>query len=211
LYDLATWARTQSELAGYLTSTPSADIADAYQCSSTPIADKEGWCEFCRRFAAHLDRFGHGIYDLDFAKGLAADEPAPLFETLKYFLTGQARSPHERQAAAAAAREQAMQLLLSRLKGLRRRWFTRLVHWAQRYAPLRENALADVGLGWPLLRRMAREIGRRLARASVVADPDDIFWLKRNEVEAASRALDTNEALSDYRPAVAERRATWER
>jgi rifampicin phosphotransferase len=211
LYDLATWARTQPELAGYLTSTPSAHIADAYRPSSAPIADADSWREFCRRFLAHLERFGHAIYDLDFAKSLAVDEPAPLLEALKYFLTGEARSPHERQSAAAAARERAMQSLLSRLKGLRRRWFTRLVQWAQHYAPLRENALADVGLGWPLLRQMIREIGRRLVVAGAVADPDDVFWMKRDEVEAASRALDAIEAVSNYLPVVAERRATWER
>ena len=46
--------------------------------------------EFSRRFAEHLNRFGHAVYDLDFAKSVADDEPAPLLETLKYFLTGQA-------------------------------------------------------------------------------------------------------------------------
>jgi phosphohistidine swiveling domain-containing protein len=211
LYDLAIWARTRSDLADYLTSAPAADIAGAYQSSAAPIADAESWREFRRRFAEHLDRHGHGIYDLDFAKGLAADEPAPLLEALKFFLGGQARSPHERQAAAAAAREQAVQALLSRLKGLRRRGFTRLVKWAQRYAPLREDALADVGLGWPLLRRMVLEIGRRLVSAGAIAEPDDVFWLKKDEVEAAAQALDANRSVPGHRHTIAERRATWER
>jgi phosphohistidine swiveling domain-containing protein len=211
LYDLATWARTQSELAGYLAAAPSADIAGAYQSSSSPIAAADSWREFCRRFAEHLDRYGHGIYDLDFANGLAADEPAPLFEALKFFLSGQARSPHERQSAAAKSRQEAMQSLLSRLKGLRRRCFTWLLKWAQRYAPLREDALADVGLGWPLVRRMVREIGRRLVGAGAVAERDNVFWLKREEVEVAARALDANQGVSDYRVVVTERRATWER
>jgi pyruvate,water dikinase len=211
LYDLATWARTQPELAGYLTGTPGRAIAAAYQSSSPPIADADSWHEFGRRFADHLDRFGHAVYDLDFAKSLAADEPAPLLETLKYFLTSEARSPHQRQESAASAREQATQSILTRLKGLRRRWFTRLLRRAQRYAPLREDALADVGLGWPLLRRMLREVGRRLVGAEAIAQRDDVFWLKRDEVEAAARALDVNQPTSDFRPVVAERRATWER
>src|SRR5262249_47325455 len=154
--------RSRSELADYLTSTPSATVAAAYPSAPAPLAASDSWREFCRRFDEHLDRFGQAVYDLDFAKGLAADEPAPLFETLKFFLTGEARSPHERQSAAATAREQATQSLLARLKGLRLRWFTRLLRWAQRYAPLREDSLADVGLGWPLLRRILHELGRRL-------------------------------------------------
>ena len=102
LYDLATWARSQPELADYLSRAGSAEIVAAYQSPSAPVADAESWREFSRRFAEHLNRFGHAVYDLDFAKSVAADEPAPLLETLKYFLTGQARNPYERQAAAAS-------------------------------------------------------------------------------------------------------------
>src|SRR5262249_34183807 len=91
------------------------------------------------------------------------------------------------------------------------RWFTRLLQWAQRYAPLREDALADVGLGWPILRRMLHEIGRRLVAAGSLVDCDDIFWLKRDEVEAAARAFGANQPPSDHRQVVAERRARWER
>ena len=96
-------------------------IAGAFRQDASPISDAASWREFRDRLADHLDRFGHAIYDLDFAKSLAAEEPAPLLETLRFFLTGQARSPHERQATAAAAREQATEMILARLKGLRRR------------------------------------------------------------------------------------------
>jgi len=211
LYDLATWARTLPDLAGYLSRAPGAKIAAAYQSSSAPIADADGWREFRGRFAEHLDRFGHAIYDLDFAKAVATDEPAPLLETLKYFLTGQARNPYERQSKAAAEREQAARTLLARLKGLRLRWFTRLMRWAQRYAPLREDALADVGLAWPLLRRILHEVGRRLAAAGAISGREDVFWLKLDEAGAAAHALDANQSLPDYRHVVAERRAAWER
>ncbi len=211
LYDIAMWARAQPALADYLTRATSADIATAYQSKSAPIADADGWREFGRRLAEHLNRFGHAVYDLDFAKNVPADDPAPLLEALKYFLTGQARSPYERQAADVTAREQATQSLLARLKGLRLRWFRRLVQTAQRYAPLREDALADVGLGWPLLRRMVHEIGRRLVTAGAIAEREDAFWLKVDEVEAAARALDAGQSIQDYRRVVAERRAMWER
>jgi len=210
LYDLATWARTREEVAGYLTRAKSAHIVAATRSSTAPIADADGWSEFCRRFADHLDRFGHSIYDLDFAKGLAADEPAPLLEALKYFLTGQAQSPHERQSAAAATREQATQSVVARLKGLRLRWFTKLLRWAQRYAPLREDALADVGLGWPLLRRMLHEGGRRLVAAGSIAGREDVFWLTLAEAEEAARLLDANQSVPDHRLAVAQRRTTCE-
>jgi len=209
LYDIATWARAQTVLADYLSRTPSAAIAAAYHLQSVPITDAASWLEFSRRLAEHLNRFGHAVYDLDFAKGTAADEPAPLVETLKYFLAGQARSPYERQAAATAARELATQKMLVRLKAVRLRWFTRLLRWAQRYGPLREDALADVGLGWPLLRRMFREIGNRLVKAERIAQHDDVYYMKLDEVEAAACALDANQPAQDFRGVLNERHARW--
>ena len=119
LYDLASWARTQAELCAYLERTRSKDIAVACESRSAPIADAESWRGFTGRFGEHLKRFGHAIYDLDFAKGVPADDPAPLLETLKFFLHGPARSPHERQAAAALAREQSTQAVLADRKSTR--------------------------------------------------------------------------------------------
>jgi rifampicin phosphotransferase len=213
LFDLAQWAGAQSELAAYFTRTTAADMFAAYLSASesSPIADVDAWEEFCRRFAEHLNRFGHSVYDLDFAKSLAADDPTPLLDMLKYFLAGKARSPYERQMVSATARDQATQALLGRVSGLRRHLFKRLLPWAHRYAPLREEALADVGLGWPVVRRMVREVGRRVVAAGALREPDDVFWLKLDEVDAAARALDTKQSVPDYLRVVAERRVTWER
>jgi pyruvate,water dikinase len=211
LYDLVSWAGTQAELSAYLARTRSKDIVVACESQSAPIADAESWRGFAGRFAAHLNRFGHAIYDLDFAKSVPADDPAPLLETLKFFLHGPARSPHERQAGAVLAREQATQAVLARLKGVRLRLFRFVVQTAQRYAPLREDALADVGLGWPLLRRMLREVGRRMVAAGAIAERDDVFWVKWDEVDEAARALDAGQPAEHYGGVVAARRATWER
>jgi pyruvate,water dikinase len=211
LYDLAMWARLQGELAEYLARTSGKDIAAAYQSPSTPIAGRERWREFTSRLAEHLNRFGHAVYDLDFAKSVPAEDPASLLETLKYFIAGRGRNPHQRQMAAAAAREHAAASLLARLSGLRRRLFRRVLRWAQSWAPLREDALADVGLGWPVLRRMLCEVGRRMVAADAIAEPNEVFWLEWEEVKEAARALDAGQPAEDYRRAIAERRETWKR
>ncbi len=182
LYDLAMWARLKGELAGYLAGASGKDIAAAYQAQSAPIADRESWSEFTERLADHLNHFGHSVYDLDFAKSLPAEDPASLLETLKYFVAGQGRNPYERQEEAVATREKATAPLLARLGGLRLRLFKRVLGWAQGTAPLREDALADVGLGWPVLRRMLREVGRRMVVAGAIAERDEVFWLKWEEM-----------------------------
>jgi pyruvate,water dikinase len=211
LYDLAMWARQEGELAEYLARTGGNEIAAAYESQSAPIANTEYWREFTLRLGEHLDHFGHTVYDLDFAKSVPADAPASLLETLRHFVAGQGRNPYERQAAATAAREQAAESLFKRLGGLRLRLFKRVLGWAQRSAPLREDALADVGLGWPALRRMLHEVGSRMVAAGAIAECDEVFWLKSEELEEAARLLDAGQPLDDYRRPINERRETWQR
>ncbi|QBD78512.1 phosphoenolpyruvate synthase [Ktedonosporobacter rubrisoli] len=211
LYDLARWVRVQPQLAEALAGMSSAEFASAYQREQIEGVDKELWAEFRQRFEAHLAKFGAAIYDLDFAKPVPAEDPASLLEALKYFLDEEAPAPYIRQQKTASARVQAVQATLLRLRGLRLRLFRKLLGWAQHLAPLRENALADVGLGWPILRRMLREIGRRITEAGVANELDDVFWLTLDDLHVATKALDAQQQLVDYHTVVAERRALWER
>lgn len=211
LYDLARWARDQAGLAHLLESMSGKEFTAAYQSGQATGVDEQIWTEFCARLAAHLATFGHTIYDLDFAKAVPADNPATLLETLKFFLSGAAIDPYTRQQTTATAREQAVQTTLQQLHGVRRSVFKRLLGWAQRFAPLREDALADAGLGWPVLRQMLHEIGRRLVTADAIATPNDIFWLTIDDVQNAAFALDTGKAPADYHTIVTERHALWER
>jgi phosphohistidine swiveling domain-containing protein len=215
LYDLAQWVREQPELAAALANMSSEQFKEAYREQAARGAAEEGeergWSEFWRRLADHLTRFGHTIYDLDFAKAVLVDDPGQILETLKFFLSDQAPNPYERQAATEAARKQATRVMVARLHGFRLRTFQRLVEWAQRLAPLREDALADVGLGWPVVRHMLGEIGRRLVTRKVIDTPDDVFWLTIDQLQEAASALDAGQPLAGYQAVIAERRATWEK
>ena len=211
LYDLAQWVREQPELAPVLANMSSKQFKTAYRKQAARGAAEDGpWPEFWRRLADHLACFGHTIYDLDFAKAVLADDPVPVVETLKFFLSGQAPDPYARQATAQTARKQATRTMVTHLRGFRLRTFQRLVEWAQRFAPLREDALADVGLGWPVVRRMLHEIGERLFKSLAIDTANDVFWLRLDEVQAAVAALDAGQKPPDSHTAVAERRATWE-
>lgn len=210
LYALARWASTEASLSTALANMSSTDFTAAYQSEQIDGVDNETWRAFRTRFETHLAKFGHTIYDLDFAKAVPADNPSSLLETLKFFLSGEAPDPYKRQETTAAARDQAMRLVTTRLRGVRLSLFRKLVGWAQSFAPLREDALADIGLGWPILRHMLHEIGRRLSDAGAVTIPDDIFWLTLDDVQNATAALDSGQPPTDYHTIVAERRATWE-
>jgi pyruvate,water dikinase len=211
LYDLAGWARTCDELAAYLGNTPAAQLAAPFEedvlCPAPQGVDGDDWQEWQHRFRAHLQRYGHTIYNLDFGSPVPADDPAPLLETLKLFLSGQGTDPHARQQAAAERREQAMQTMLGRLKRLRLKLFRKVVAPAQRFAPLREDGLADVGLSYPLLRQMLRELGRRFVEGGLIERPDDVYWLNQAQVEQAAARLDRGQPLDNLSAVVLKHKA----
>jgi phosphohistidine swiveling domain-containing protein len=212
LYDLARWVRSRPELATCLEDVSASDLATQLEtiASQPPEpADTDDWWGWRRHFLAHLQCYGHTIYNLDFANSVPADDPAPLLETFKMFVRGQGTDPHERQRVAVERRELATQTTVSRLKGLRLKLFRRFLASAQRYAPLRENGLADIGLSYPVLRQMLRELGRRCVEGRMLATCDDIFWLTEEEVEQAASRLDLGQPLLNLSSVISQRRAAW--
>jgi pyruvate,water dikinase len=205
LHDVSTWTRSHAPLTAYLLATPSAAVAERFEDAEAAAPDGVPdalWTEWSNRLRDHLDRYGHSVYNLDFANPVPADHPAPLLDTLRFYLGGGGVDPYERQRASAGRRDEQAAMILTRLDPLRRMAFGRLLRWAQAAAPAREDALADIGLAWPQLRRMLRELGRRLTAAGVVEVADDVFWLRRDEI------------VGDRRPGgltgvVAERKALW--
>lgn len=214
LYDLGQWCRTQPGLANYLSDTPAAQLVRQLGADEVPVGvDGGAWHEWQRRSQEYLQQFGHAIYDLDFAEPLPADDPTPALEALKMYVAGQGSDPHARQQELAERREAAVQAMSRRLRWLKRKIFFKVLGWAQRLAPLREDGIAGIGLGYPLLRRMLRELGRRFAQAGAfevpgdAGAPDDIFWLTRAEVEQGIAALDRGQPLPSRAAAVQERKA----
>lgn len=186
LYELAGWVRERPALAAVL-GDPDAD----------PLTDEppegveaELWREWRERLGAHLGEHGHTLYNLDFVNPVPADDPAPILRALRFDLADGAPDPRARQARAAAARDNASAVLLGRLRGWRHRQVRWLLEWAQHTGPLREDALAAMGLYLPTARRLLRELGGRLVGAGALAAPMDVCWLTLEEARAAAAALD---------------------
>ncbi|BCW69045.1 PEP/pyruvate-binding domain-containing protein [Arthrobacter sp. NicSoilB8] len=185
LYDLAVWAREVPALAPAILKEPTAALVESQRTGAPPAGmDPALWQQWHPRFQEHLGRFGHAVYNLDFVSPVPADDPSPLLETVKFYLRGQGNDPYERQRLSAARREDETSRTAARLGPNRRAAFLRLLRWAQHAAPIREDALADVGLAWPLLRRMLFELGRRLVDSAVIAEPGDVFWLRHGELRS---------------------------
>lgn len=211
LYDIAVWAQKRLELAAYLLETPTSQLtAQLDGDQAPPSVDAADWRDWQLRFKDHLDDYGHTIYNLDFSNPVPADDPAPVIETLKMFLSGEGANPHERQRATVERRHAAIQAMVERLRGRWLKSFQRNLKRAQKYAPLREDGLADVGLGYPLLRQMFAELGRRFVQGGMIEDPADIYWLESGEVEDAVAKLDEGLALESLEDVIPVRKAAWQ-
>jgi pyruvate,water dikinase len=211
LYDLSNWCREHQSLADYLTTNQGETlVADLANSTPPPGLDQEIWKEWQELFRDHLDRFGYSIYDMDFAKPLPMDDPHPILEMLKLFITRQANNPYERQQGYAEKREAAEKLARSRIRGLRRWGFEKSLNWAQSQAPLREDGIAELGLGYPVLRKMLFELGERFKDSNGLSRAADIFWLEDEEVSSMVEALSSDISLKDMSEIVEARKDIWQ-
>jgi pyruvate,water dikinase len=205
LYDLAMWIREDEKLAGYILDTSSHSLVVNFENFDTVPVPL--FSEFTSRFKMHLEKFGHLVFQMDFAEPLPRDHPEMLLETIKMYLRGQGVNPHERQKASEAKRIQTAETMRNRLKGFKRWAFIKALNWGQSLAEVREDALAEIGLGYPILRAMLRELGSRFVKAGVIQRADDIYWLEKDEVDACVRSLEHGAELENLSARVEERKA----
>ena len=210
LYDLAQWCRERERLAFYLVSRPSRQIADRFRNGVCPLhVPADDWGAWRERLQGYLETYGHSIYDLDFGKLLPAEDTTPTMAALQLFIRGLGKNPHVRQQDLARQREVAVQGMLNRLKWLKLKIFRKSLSVAQRLAPVREDGIANIGLGYPVLRRMLRELGRRLVQRGMLEGSDDIFWMQAVEIERAADALEKKLPVDNLQQTIQQRRALW--
>ena len=157
-------------------------------------------------FARYLDRYGHQIYNLDFAVPTQADDPLPVLLSLKAMVQQPGHDSCARQRAIVAERDTITEETARSLDPLRRKAFRILLGWAQRFGPDREQALFYMGAGWPILRRMALELGNRLVEDGSLFAADDVFYLETFEIREGILARDSGYANPKLADLARERR-----
>jgi phosphohistidine swiveling domain-containing protein len=212
LFDLATWCRARLALVDYLRQAPTSQVAQALAQPQSPAGlSMEDWAAWQAQFQAYLTAHGQVTYDLDFANPVPAEQPTALLETIKMYLQGGGSDPYARHQATLERRAQATVDVLSRLRWPLKGWFQRLLRWAHETMPGREDSLADLGLGHPLIRRYLNELGRRLAAGGAIPDAGAIYWLEEAEVQDLIAALESGQPLPDLSGRIPPRRADHRR
>ena len=199
LEGLAEQARASDELRAIVAATPAAGLPEALE--GTPAG--RVWLD---AFARHLDLYGHQVYNLDFAAPTQADDPLPVLLSLKAMVQQPGHDSRARQRAIIAQRDMITEETARSLGPLRRRAFRILLGWAQRFGPEREQALFHMGAGWPTLRRLALEVGRRLVEDGSLLAAEDIFFLEAPEIREGISARDSGRADTKLATLARERR-----
>ncbi|MBK9945078.1 MAG: pyruvate, phosphate dikinase [Kouleothrix sp.] len=211
LFDIAGWLRGTPALAGYIAQMPAGQLEADYGRAAPPAAlPADAWAEWRAHIERHLYQFGRTAYEFDFAIPTPQEQPGPVFEAIKAFLSGAAGDPYQRQRDAITKREQATQAVLRRVGWPRRGWFQGLLSWAQRTSPMREDSIFDMGMAHPLIRRMLAELGRRFAAGGAIGQAGDIYWLEKAEVIGLAEALELGIALPDLSGRIPARKAQWQ-
>jgi len=210
LYDIATWVRESDALTKFILETPTAELAKEnmnLSVLSSLGGSKNQWDEFTSCLQTHLDAFGHVVFQLDFAEDLPRDHPEMMLETIKMYLRGEGTNPYERQQASEKKRNETTETMLNRLTGIKMWLFRMALKWAQSLSEVREDALAEMGLAYPKMRELLRELGQRFVVAGAIESAENIFWLEKDEIESCVEKLENDQALEKLSAQVQKRKA----
>ena len=141
-----------------------------------------------------------------------AEDPSALFGVSRGYRERPTAEPRRAQRRAASRRRRTVARCRARLDAEQRERFDALLARAQQYVPVRENRalwqLSTTGV----LRVPCLALGRALCAAGLLAAPDDVFFLRLDELRQLGREgrLGVTGGL-DHRALVTERRAERER
>ena len=124
-------------------------------------------------FDMPADQDGHAVTSLDWWHTPAPSAGVPAVADQH------ARVVEARKAAEAAA----IRVLAASPRRLRS--FRRLLAESQYLVPIREEQVRELTIAWPVMRRAVMRIGEALAARGVIAVPDDVFFLTRDEARTA--------------------------
>lgn len=210
LLDMAAWVGESAALREYFLKTPSTAIAKALRKEKPPAKIMDDiWDELRKCFDGHLHNFGSTSYEFDFINPSPAEMPELTIDTIKVFLEGKSTDPYERQREADALREKTISGIMGKFHLIPNRWFKKAFDWVIKCAPVRENALADMGMGHTMIRSYLNELGRRLVEHGSLEQAEDIYWLFEEEVDQCVDRLVDGEKLPDLSDKVPERKELW--
>jgi phosphoenolpyruvate synthase/pyruvate phosphate dikinase len=179
LWHLAAAARADRRLTEMIATAEPGELISV--CENLP-----GGSEFAARLKNYLERFAFlAANDEDLSCPRWANEPGfPLTILRNFVLGGEAESPALGMARQRQSRVAERERSLSAIGNnpVRRRLFLGKLELVTRYCRWREITRISLSKTYYHCHRVFLEQGRRLAARGVIALPEDIFWLEREEL-----------------------------
>ena len=159
-----------------------------------------------REIAEYLADYGHQIYSLDYAEPTPSQDPTQVLALLKSLVLDDDYDPVAQQAETQATRRRALRDASRHFRG--RLWwrFRWRLYWAQHYYPNRDESQFYLGAAWPVLQRLALELGRRLVAVGTLTRPDDVYYLDGSELDRAIEARHDELPVPDLKHSAVQRR-----
>ncbi|MFC4358051.1 PEP/pyruvate-binding domain-containing protein [Halobium salinum] len=199
-------------------------VADALRSRATldDLESTDGGDAFLAALDAYLDEFGHrATGEIDVSRPRWCEDPSGLLGAVRANLAGNESGAHrdrlhrlERQAEAAARRLES-RADIGPLGPLRRRVVRHVVRIYRGTVLVREYPKQGVAHLFAAWHDVLADAGESLARAGRLDDPDDVWFLRREELLAAldgdaDGGSDDGDA-AELRPRIEARRRTFER
>jgi pyruvate,water dikinase len=168
-----------------------------------------GGAAFLAGWDAFMEQHGHHTRgEVDVMNPRWSETPDLVLDVLRSYLHQEVGDPLAAHRQRGVERRQLAAACRARLRNpLKRLLFSWVLDQSQRGCRVRENLKSEAVRALALARALFRETGRRLSERGVLGSPEDIFFLRMEEIHAVSRGR----AGFDVPATIAARRAEYER
>ncbi|MBN2183127.1 MAG: hypothetical protein JW715_14540 [Sedimentisphaerales bacterium] len=183
--------------------------SDNWQTISVKLKQIESGREFLVSWEEFTDRHGfHCRAEIELFNARWAETPDYILSLLRSYIGSIGKTdPLENHAELEEHREQLTEKCRKSLRNpAKRMFFNFLLARAQRGSVFRENIKCEVVRLIKTLRIMLLELGRKLHNESLIQNPEDIFFLKIEELEPVTQG----KAGFDVKETIAARRAEYD-
>jgi pyruvate,water dikinase len=181
-----------------------------WQTTRDRLAGVRGDDEFLRAWDMFMERHGHHTrVELELFNPRWSETPDYVLGLVRSYIGSTRRSdPLEEYSKRGRERDRLIADCRRRLRNpVKRANFSHLLAQAQHGSAFRENLKSEAMRYWAMLRKITLQLGERLTSRGFLEAPDDIFFLRLEEIESVTRG----EFDFEVRPAVASRRREYEK
>jgi phosphohistidine swiveling domain-containing protein len=183
LWDLAQVAKVSPAVSDLLRTHDPAEVVDR-------LEQMEEGKAFLQALDLFLDEYGHREIRMDVLYPTWGEDPAPVLGFVRGYLdVGEAHNPYPQQARLVEEREELTKKVLGQLERdlLGRTLVSPIFRWvlghSQANTRERDTAHFELTRVFPPIRRLLLELGPRWTARGLTDKPDDIFFLRLEEIE----------------------------